>query len=114
MNLHDQLIDDLTGFFDISEFAEEVKYCAQGSTSYKIIKIIPTESGDYGIQSDVPISDRMLIEVASSDILSPNYRDEFLIPNSSGEDQEWFLLRYVSGGSKTGTLILELTKSSRE
>jgi len=114
MNLKDQMTEDLSPFFDTEEFAEEIKYLHKGSTDYDLIKAHITESGDYGIQSDVPISDRIMVEIIATSIAELNYRDRFLIINSSGEDQDWFMFRYVSGGHRTGTIIFELTKSSRE
>ena len=114
MNLKDQMTDDFSAFFDTDEFAEEIKYLHRGTTNYDVVKAHLSESGDYGIQSDVPISDRLLVEIVATSIPELSYRDRFLIKNSSGEDQDWFMFRYVSGGHRTGTIVFELTKSSRE
>ena len=66
-----------------------------------------------GLQSPDPPGSKMEISVRATDIVKPNYRDRFVIRDSSGDEVSWYPTQNISGGPRIGTWEIELTRSTR-
>ena len=68
---------------------------------------------DLGFQTPEPPGGRMMIAVRATDVPRPNYRDRFVIRDSSGDEVDWYPTQNMSGGPRLGIWNIQLTKSTR-
>ena len=105
-------LENVDPFFDI--FGSTVTVYLSTSTALgKEINVILDAGESLGIQSPDAPGSRMSVVVRATDIPAPNYRDRFVIRNSSDEDENWYLTENVAGGVRIGTWDLTLTRSTR-
>ena len=88
-------------------------YLSTATAVGKEINAILDAGGSVGIQSPDPPGSVMSVVVRATDIPKPNYRDRYVIRNSSDEDEDWYLITNDAGGVRIGTWDLTLTKSTR-
>jgi hypothetical protein len=65
------------------------------------------------LQSPDPPGANMTVCVRATDLPKPNYRDRFVIRDSSGDEESWYPTQNISGGQRIGTWEIELTRATR-
>jgi len=82
------------------------------SVGKEIIAILDSYES-LGLQEPDMPGQVMQITIRTTDVPKPNYRDRYVIRDSSGDEVSWYPTRNMNGGHRIGTWDIELTKSTR-
>ena len=88
-------------------------FASTATAAGKEIFAVIDANEDLSLQSPDPPGSKMVISIRATDLPKPNYRDRFVIRDSSGDEESWYPTANISGGVRIGVWEIELTRSTR-